>query len=201
MCVYLLRNIPAFITYDNCTTNCVVPTQFNVTIRKQRGAMAPCLGTKQKGYFNRFPLPFQCVATLYCRPYLQKFLNYCTCAMRKKPRYTCCTSVALSYYCIVELSYCRIIVLSYYCIVGSDNTIIRQIGTMAPLNHHTVFICIYAKYGSPRKVIIAIIRQFHDGMQARVQDNGKDLCAIPGFQRSETGLCACPHPVQPAQQT
>ncbi len=123
----------------NCTPNCVVPTQFNVTIGKQPGAMAPCLCTKQKRYFYRFPLSFQCVATL-CRPYIQKCWDYCTCAMRKKPRYTWCTSVVLSYCRFVELSYCRVIVLSNYRIVvlsycrgrQYDNTTDRDDGPFGP---------------------------------------------------------------------
>ena len=35
-----------------------------------------------------------------------------------------------------------------------------------------------AKYGQPRK-FIAMIRQFHDGMLARVQDNGETSAAFP----------------------
>ncbi len=66
--------------------------------------------------FHRFPLSFQCVATRYCRSYLQKFWNYCTCAMTKKPWYTW-----------------RIIVLSNYRIVGQyDNATDRDDGPFEP---------------------------------------------------------------------
>ena len=50
---------------------------------------------------------------------------------------SCCQIIVLSNCRIVELSYCRIVELSYYRIVRGDNTIMREIGTMALLSHHT----------------------------------------------------------------
>ena len=50
------------------------------------------------------------------------------------------------------------------------------------------------KFGCPDR-FITMVRQFHDGMLARVQDNG-DFRGIPGHQRCQARLYPCPHIVQ-----
>ena len=56
---------------------------------------------------------------------------------------------------------------------------------------------IMAKYGCPQK-FIAIVRQLHDSMLARVQDNGETTAPFSVSNGVKQGwVCSCTHPIQP----
>lgn len=48
-----------------------------------------------------------------------------------------------------------------------------------------------AKYGCPQK-FIPLVRQFHGGKQARVQDNGKTSAAYPTLNSVKEGCVLAP---------
>ena len=54
---------------------------------------------------------------------------------------------------------------------------------------------IMAKFGCPEK-FIAMVRQFHDGMQASVQDNGEHSSSFPVTNGVKQGCVLASNPVQ-----